>query len=71
MNAMFYNCIAVLNVQGIHNWDTKNVTNMNCLPDISIWDVSNTEDMTKMFIIVVLYNHYLIFLNGIFLIKKI
>ena len=56
MNAMFYNCIAVLNVQGIHN---------------SIWDVSNTEDMTKMFIIVVLYNHYLIFLNGIFLIKKI
>ena len=56
---MFSDCSSLLNISGISNWNTANITKMNnifsgCsnllnLPDISNWDVSNVIDMSNMF----------------------
>ena len=63
---MFYNCISLISIENIENWNTKNINNMsnlfyNCrsllsLPDISKWDTSNVIDMSYLFYNLNLYN---------------
>lgn len=58
MHHMFYNCVSLLLIDGIENWDTSKVTNMsymfyscNKLKKIGIenWDTSNVTNMSSMF----------------------
>ena len=56
MACLFINCPDVRNIK-IDQWDTSNVTNMDCMfeglsdfnCDLSSWDVSKVENMDSMF----------------------
>ena len=59
MSNMFSECISLLSLPDISNWNTSNVTNMSCmfsgctslssLPDISNWNTSNVTNISGMF----------------------
>ena len=59
LDCMFYDCIALLSLSEVSNWDTSEITDMSSmfsgcesltsLPDISNWNTSNVKNMSMMF----------------------
>ena len=74
MYFMFGNLTSLLYLPDISNWDLSSVDDMsymfykctciNTLPDISKWNIKNVTNMPFL-VIVILFVHFQIFLNGI------
>ena len=74
LSEIFYNCISLISLPDISNWNTENVEEMeymffNCiklisLPDISKWKTDNVIDMSYIFCNCIKKYHYLIYQNG-------